>query len=155
MRKPDFCLCENKGADQLHSNCKVDQRLCFLYTNSTTLNLKFQASSHLLWLYRSVYVRPGRKPRRLVFSRRGSLNLYPKMTHCHMSHIVRKQDYCLCENKGADQLISTFLFITWTVPFLFFPTPKFQASCLFLRLYRPVCVRPVEKTHFLALQPIL
>ena len=22
MRKPDFCLCENKGADQLCSNCR-------------------------------------------------------------------------------------------------------------------------------------
>ena len=29
MRKPDFCLCENKGADQLRSNCEADQRLCF------------------------------------------------------------------------------------------------------------------------------
>ena len=35
MRKPDFCLCENKDADQLHSNCKVDQRLCFRYTDGT------------------------------------------------------------------------------------------------------------------------
>ena len=29
VRKPDFCLCENKGADQL-----ADQRLCFCYTDS-------------------------------------------------------------------------------------------------------------------------
>ena len=36
------------------------------------LNLKFQASSHLLWLYRPVCVGPGRKYRRLVFSERGS-----------------------------------------------------------------------------------
>ena len=28
-------ICENKGADQLHSNCKADQRLCFRYTNRT------------------------------------------------------------------------------------------------------------------------
>ena len=34
MRKPDFCLCENKGADQLRSNCEADQRLCFRYTDS-------------------------------------------------------------------------------------------------------------------------
>ena len=27
MRKTDFCLCENKGADQLRSNCEADQRL--------------------------------------------------------------------------------------------------------------------------------
>ena len=35
MRKPDFCLSENKGADQLRSNCIADQRLCFRYTDST------------------------------------------------------------------------------------------------------------------------
>ena len=35
IRKPDFCLCENKGADQLCSNCTADQRLCFPYTDST------------------------------------------------------------------------------------------------------------------------
>ena len=51
MRKPDFCLCENKGADQLCSNCTADQRLCFRYSDSTTLffvNPNFQASSLLL-----------------------------------------------------------------------------------------------------------
>ena len=36
------------------------------------LNPKYQASSHLLWLYRPVCVGPGRKPRRPVFSQRGS-----------------------------------------------------------------------------------
>ena len=36
------------------------------------LNPKFQISSPLLCLYSSVCVRPGRKPRRPVFSRRGS-----------------------------------------------------------------------------------
>ena len=36
------------------------------------INTKFQASSHLLWLYSPVCVRPGRQPRRLVFSERGS-----------------------------------------------------------------------------------
>ena len=35
VRKPDFCLCENKGADQLRSNCEADQRLCFHYMDST------------------------------------------------------------------------------------------------------------------------
>ena len=36
------------------------------------LNPKFQASSHLLLLYSLVWVRPGQKPRRPVFSERGS-----------------------------------------------------------------------------------
>ena len=34
-RKPDFCLCENKDADELRSNCEADQHLCFRYTDST------------------------------------------------------------------------------------------------------------------------
>ena len=56
MRKPDFCICLNKDADQLGGNREADQRLCFCYTDNTIplvyiLNPKFQASSHLLWLY--------------------------------------------------------------------------------------------------------
>ena len=35
MRKPAFCICENKDADQLRGNCEGDQRLCFRYTDST------------------------------------------------------------------------------------------------------------------------
>ena len=33
--KTGLCLCENKGADQLRSNCEADQRLCFRYSDST------------------------------------------------------------------------------------------------------------------------
>ena len=35
MRKPAFCICENKDADQLRGNRKADQRVCFRYTDST------------------------------------------------------------------------------------------------------------------------
>ena len=35
MRKPDFRICENKGADQLCGNRTADQRLCLRYTDST------------------------------------------------------------------------------------------------------------------------
>ena len=35
MRKPTFCICENKDADQLHGGREADQRLCFHYTDST------------------------------------------------------------------------------------------------------------------------
>ena len=80
VRKPVYCICENKDADQLRGNREADQRLCFRYMDSTVLSLyfqnsKFQASSHLLWLYRLVCVGPGRKPRRPVFSERGSYYL--------------------------------------------------------------------------------
>ena len=60
MRKPAFCICKNKDADQLRGNREADQRLCFRYTDN--LNPKFQASSHLVWLYSPVCVGPGRKP---------------------------------------------------------------------------------------------
>ena len=35
MRKPFFCICENKNADQLRGNREADQRLCFRYIDST------------------------------------------------------------------------------------------------------------------------
>ena len=48
MRKPAFCICENKDADQLRGNREADQHLCFRYIDSTIplpLNPKFKASS--------------------------------------------------------------------------------------------------------------
>ena len=41
MRKPAFCIFENKGADQLLGNRGADQHLCFSYPYF--LNPKFQA----------------------------------------------------------------------------------------------------------------
>ena len=52
-------ICENKDADQLRGN------LCFCYTDSTIPllhNMKFQASTHVLWLPSLVCVWPGWKP---------------------------------------------------------------------------------------------
>ena len=55
MRKPDFCICENKDADQLRGNSKADQRLCFRYADSTTYNPSTSLIS-------PVCVGPGQKP---------------------------------------------------------------------------------------------
>ena len=35
MRKPTFCICENKDGDQLRGDREADQRLCFRYIDST------------------------------------------------------------------------------------------------------------------------
>ena len=35
MGKPTICIGENKDADQLRGNREADQRLCFLYMDST------------------------------------------------------------------------------------------------------------------------
>ena len=37
MRKPAFCKCKNKGADQLHDYRAADQRLCFRYTDTSKI----------------------------------------------------------------------------------------------------------------------
>ena len=51
------------------------------------LNPKFQASSHLLWLFSPVCVGPGRKPRRPVFSERGSNDLICNHYECKILFI--------------------------------------------------------------------
>ena len=44
MRKPTFCICENKDADQLRGNREADQRLCFRYlASSIPLNKSFKS----------------------------------------------------------------------------------------------------------------
>ena len=46
LRKPAFCICANKDADQLRGNREADQRLCFRYTDSTIPLLpKYEISS--------------------------------------------------------------------------------------------------------------
>ena len=63
MRKPAFCIFENKGADHLRSNCAADQHLCFRYIDSTIPHLP---KSEISSLYpSSVAIQPGlpgRKP---------------------------------------------------------------------------------------------
>ena len=46
IRKPSFCMRENKDADQLRGNREADQRLCFRYLESTIPLLpKYEISS--------------------------------------------------------------------------------------------------------------
>ena len=60
MRKPAFCICENKDADQLRGN-RAKLISAFVFATQIVLSLlyvnpKFQASSHLVWLYSPVCV---------------------------------------------------------------------------------------------------
>ena len=57
MRKPDFCICENKDADQHCGNREADQRFCFRNTDST---IPLLPKSEISSLRRhSVAVQPG------------------------------------------------------------------------------------------------
>ena len=53
MRKPDFCICENKDADQLRGNREADQRLCFRYMDSA---IPLLSKSEISSLYPSCVV---------------------------------------------------------------------------------------------------
>ena len=57
MRKRDVCICENKGADRLHSNCAADHHLCSSYIDRTIPFLYKSRISSLL--SSSVAVQPG------------------------------------------------------------------------------------------------
>ena len=97
MRKPAFCIRENKGTDQLHSNCAfvfAEWIIQSLYL----LDAKFQASNHLLLLYSSLCAtRAGQKPEDM-FSH------YTPHILTYLSHVMRKPTFYICENKDADQL---------------------------------------------------
>ena len=63
MRKPAFCICENKdtdqlrGYDQLRGNREADQQLCFCYMDST---IPLLSKSEISSLYPfSVVAQPG------------------------------------------------------------------------------------------------
>ena len=71
MRKPTFCICENKDADQLRGNREADQHLCFRYIDST-IPLLYKSEIWSLQPF-SVAVQPGLcrtwlETRMLVFS---------------------------------------------------------------------------------------
>ena len=78
MRKPAFCICENKDTDQLCCNPEADQCLSFRYMDKSLyfLNPKLPVSSHLLWLHSPICVGPDWKPRRPVSHNETQLNLH-------------------------------------------------------------------------------
>ena len=85
VRKPSFCICENKDADQLRGNREADQRLCFRYLDST---IPLFPKSKISSLYpSSVAVQPGlcrtwSKSKLLVFSRQGSIKTQHHLVYC-------------------------------------------------------------------------
>ena len=92
MRKPALCICNCQLISAFVFAIRIIQSLYYLHP-------KFQASSHLLWLYSPVCVGPCQKPWRPVFSQRGS---YLK------SHLVKMNLYsckllCFCFEKEMPQ----------------------------------------------------
>ena len=116
MRNPDFCLWENKGADQLCGNCTADQRLCIRYWDSTfSLLPKFILIPSFLpspvCVYRLVCVGPGRKHQRPVFSHHGSI--YKQKTYNSSS--IHTEIYTVTHVLFVASL-KTFTIVEWVPP---------------------------------------
>ena len=80
MRKPDFCKCENKDAD----NREADQRLRFRYTDSTMLLVIFCGCTARFVSDLSETPKP-------VFSQRGSFD--ELLTYFHDTVIIVKPSW--------------------------------------------------------------
>ena len=101
MRKPVFAYAKTKTQISFAVTAKLISAFVFATRRVQSLNFlytKFQASSHFVWSCSLVCVGPGRKPRRPVFSQRGSYLL--------LLSEPRKPDFCTCEYKDPDQLRS-------------------------------------------------
>ena len=59
MRKPAFCICENKDADQLRGNREADQRPYFRYTDGIIPLLPIYEFSSFKPSCVVVHVQPG------------------------------------------------------------------------------------------------
>ena len=86
MRKPAFCICENKEAD--HSFAVTAKLIsAFLFATRTVQSLylpipKFQASSYLLWLYSPACVDLVRNPEDRFSHNEAQLSSNNKYTPC-------------------------------------------------------------------------
>ena len=85
MRKPDFCICENKDADQLRGDREADQRLCFRYIDSTLpLLSKYEMSC------RFVSDLVGNPEDRFSQNEAHISVIFGLFKTCHRSHATRK-----------------------------------------------------------------
>ena len=127
-RKPDFCFAKTK----VRINCAVITQLgsAFAFTIQIVqslffLSLKFQSSSYLLSLYIQACVNIVRNYEGRLCCE-SSYKLLVSMMQLPMSRDVRKPDFCICENKAADQLCGNrttdqrlcFRYMDSTIPLL-------------------------------------
>ena len=85
IRKPTFCICENKDVDQLRGNREADRHLCFRYIDSTIpLRSKSEISMCTAWLMSDLV---------------GNQNVGFLMTRLNYVPVMLRSEYLLA-NKG-------------------------------------------------------
>ena len=137
-RKPDFCICENT---QISCAVTAQRISAFVFTTWIVqshyyLNPKFQASSHLLFLDSPVCIRPGRKPRRPVFSKRGSIKLVQIEMYWSLLQTI-----IVWNSKEVQQSDSSLLEAQTVRTYLFIAEPSTGTSPFFLEYVIPPCIR--------------
>ena len=145
LRKPAFCICENKDADQLRSNSAVVFAI-WIVQSLFYLNPKSQDSSNLLWLYSPVCVGPGRKPERW-FSHNEPHMIFPKLfkelyfvTGCPRGWVKSSTDRCYRFVDDAPLIYEEADTACWV-------SCSFSRARLALRLYK-LYAHGCEKTPF-------
>ena len=109
MRKPGFAYAKTKT--QISFAVTATLISAFVFATRIVqflffLNPKFQASSHLLWLYNPVCVGPCQRPRRPVFSQRGSINfLFRQSGHDESKACVSNAHVCTSLMKYPDETV--------------------------------------------------
>ena len=146
MRKPDICLCENKGADQLCSNCTADQRLCFRYTDSTFPPLRIPKLSR--FYLSSVTVQTGlcqtwsEHPKtcflasRVILSITGSVSQnthYQPTSKCFLASnflLTKSQRFCVTSNCLRERSYRLLTHPIWTRKTLSYCFVNSRLPCL-------------------------
>ena len=127
MRKPAFCICENKDTDQLRGNREADQCLCFRYIDSTiSLLAKYDISclypscvavQHGLCGIRSETPKTGFLTTRLKLAfekKKSDFTGETWMTYCNFSLVVKCRIYNLRVVGSNHTLGICFLFCVYT-----------------------------------------
>ena len=118
MRTPDFAYAKTKTQISFAVNAKLISAFFFASQIVQSLHFlypKFQASSFILWPYSPVCVRPGRRPRRPVFSQRGSIKCMAltrlpaiaKTDSIHFHYKDMEERYC-CFCKSRQCMYNSF-----------------------------------------------
>ena len=149
VRKPAFCIWKTKTQISLVITAKLISAFVFatqIVQSLYFLNLKFQASNHLLWLCSLVCVGPGRKPRRPVFSQRGSYrcrSLCRRQVSFTCKHF-RQHQYCLYIQVSTSDAKSVT--VCKAMPSM--PSSPVRQVNFFGQIYYPPYHFPCRFSHF-------
>ena len=121
VRKPTICICENKDADQLHGYFSAKLISAFVFATWIVQyiffqNTKFQASSHIQWLYSLVCVRPCQNPN-CWCSHAGAQNFEVEMTSLFCTRVFYWEDTKETMDKNVSETVTCLKTFTLTASF--------------------------------------